>query len=79
MPSYNSSSQAEIAAPDRGSPSKLGLEPGDQRTSVKVHNPPGGKSSLNLGGYGGSVDDDPMPKKIGISGARTGGRLQAGN
>jgi hypothetical protein len=33
---------------------------------------------LNLGGYGGSVDDDPLPKKIG-GGARTGGRLQAGN
>lgn len=44
---------------------------------MKVHNPPGGKSSMNLGGYGGSIDDDPMPKKIG--GARTGGRLQGGN
>jgi hypothetical protein len=44
---------------------------------VKVHNPPGGKSSMNLGGYGGSIDDDTMPKKIG--GARTGGRLQGGN
>ena len=76
MPNYNSVSQSEILPPDRGSPSKLGMD--DQRTSVKVYNPPGGKSSLNLGGYGGSVDDVPLPKKIG-GGARTGGRLQAGN
>lgn len=74
MPSYNSASQSEIVVPERSSPSKLGME-SDQRTSVKVYNPPGGKSSLNLGGYGGSVDDVPMAKKIGAGGARTGGRL----
>jgi len=43
------------------------------RPSVKVFNPPGGKSSLNLGGYGGNAsEDDPGNNKIGAK--SSGGR-----
>jgi hypothetical protein len=44
----------------------------NERPSVKLHAPPGGKSSLNLGGYGGAADEDIGVKKI--SKLRTGGR-----
>lgn len=78
---YHSISTAEIPIVtnnnERNSPSSLGAADGE-RAHVKVNNPPGGKSSLNLGGYGGSPDDEPKHKKIG-GGARTGGRLQVGN
>jgi hypothetical protein len=64
-------------SPERGSPSGLGE---DGRTSVKLHAPPGGKSSLNLGGYGGSInDDDGIGTSKKVSKLRTGGRAQAGN
>lgn len=60
----------------------------DERTSVKVFNPPGGKSSLNLGGYGG-IEEEPQAK-IGARSLRPGvhnsalkqydkGGLQTGN
>ena len=62
-------------SPERGSPSGLGE---DGRTSVKLHAPPGGKSSLNLGGYGGSINDDDGIGTKKVSKLRTGGRAQAG-
>ena len=71
---YHSSSTTDMpiissGSPDRGSPSGLGE---NERPSVKLHAPPGGKSSLNLGGYGGAADEDIGVKKI--SKLRTGGR-----
>ena len=61
-------------SPERGNYSGIGEK---ERPSVKLHAPPGGKSSLNLGGYGGSIDDDDnigVAKKIKM---RTGGRVPA--
>ena len=58
-------------SPERGNYSGLG---GDERPSVKLHAPPGGKSSLNLGGYGGSINDDDNIGTKKISKLRTGGR-----
>lgn len=57
---YHSNSTAEIQ--------QIPAQDGE-KTSVKVYNPPGGKSSLNLGGYGGA-DDDSGPGKIGSRSVR---------
>ncbi len=36
----------------------------EDRSSVKIHNPPGGRSSFQIGGYGGSAQDDLSFKPV---------------